>query len=90
MTYVIAVTNGPPGRFPDETAGGEAEALARARDWSAEPGMRRLAVTVYQIRGDGAYAIAVYLNGVRRFTGVLAGWREAPGIPRFGADDPDV
>lgn len=64
--YVIAAANILPGRFGELTEASETAALGIARQLSAEH--RRVAFDVAEIRGDGAYVFAVFLNGQRRFT----------------------
>jgi len=71
MTYVIAVTNVPRGPGNEVGAHGEAQALSKARLMSTEsPGV---SYGVYDVRpGEGAFLVASFLNGERRFTAAPA------------------
>jgi hypothetical protein len=66
-TYRIAATNVSRARYGDVEADGETDALSKARDMSTgHPGV---SFGVFEIRpSGGAFLIAAFFNGERRFT----------------------
>ena len=69
MTFTVGASNVPAGRFPKVTATSEVQPEPAAR-WIARnlsKTHRGVAFTVYRADGDGATAVATFLNGALRF-----------------------
>ena len=66
MTYVVAAINVPSGRFDEVQADSKPGALFVARHLSKQEA--GVSFGAYEVRSDGAYLLASFLNGERRFT----------------------